>query len=136
MKILDKGHVYKLNHLGGGEQIITFVKRSGGAVKYSQEWPGLQTQEVLRALIDRTKYLDSILPCVETKDAIYYLRMALFMYEVRALRRKQEQLNRKKSSHDDTNHLRLSRRNPFDDIPFDEFEIELRPVGEDGHIIL
>jgi hypothetical protein len=136
MKTLDKGHVYELSQLGGGTQTLTFVKRSGGAVQYEKEWPGVQTQEVLRALIERTKYLYWILPCVETADAIQYLRMALFMYEVRAWRRKQAELNRKEGVHDDSERAHGSRENPFGDVPFNEFEIESRPVGKDGHILV
>jgi hypothetical protein len=136
MEVVDKGHVYDLNQLGGGTQRLTFIKRSGGAVHYETEWAGLQTQEVLRVLIDRTKYLNQILPCVETEDAIHYLRMALFMYEVRAWRRKQEKVNRKEGEHDDSLHPKNWREVPFSDVPFDEHEIELRPTGEDGHILL
>lgn len=136
MKILDTGHVYELTQLGGGTQTLTFVKRSDGAVQYDKEWPGVQTQEVLRALIDRTKYLDSILPCAETKDAIQHLRMTLFMYEVRAWWRKQEKVNRKDPQHDDEARPRPWRKEPFEDVPFTEYEIELRPIGKDGHILV
>lgn len=137
MEIIDPGHIYDLRQLGSNDtQRLTFVKRSGGAVKYEKEWAGVQTQEVLRALIDRTKYLNEVLPCVESQDAIQYLRMALFMYEVRAWRRKQEEINRKNPPHDDSVRPKPWNQTPFDDVPFDEFEIELRPVGEDGHIIV
>lgn len=118
------------------QQPILFVKRSGGAVEYDREWPGVQTQEVLRVLIDRTKYLNGIIPCVESEEAIYHLRMALFQYEARAYRRKQEEKNRKSPEHDDTAHPRPHRIHPYEDVPFSEFEIELRPIGEDGHIVL
>ncbi|MEN9338102.1 MAG: hypothetical protein RIQ41_416 [Candidatus Parcubacteria bacterium] len=136
MKTIDSGHIYELEFLGSGTQTLTFLKRSGGAVSYDKEWDSVQTQEVLRALIERTKYLYSILPCVETQDAIHHLRMALFMYEVRAWRRKQEKVNRKEDEHDDSSHPRVWRDNPFDDVPFNEIDIELRPTGDDGHIIL
>lgn len=136
MKVLSEGHVFELTQLGGGTQNLTFVKRSSGAICYEEEWAGVQVQEVLRALISRTKYLQSVLPCVETKDAIEHLRMALFMYEVRAWRRKQEKLNRKKGIHDDSDRPRTWRDNPFGDVPFSEFEIELLPTGTDGHILL
>jgi hypothetical protein len=135
MNVIDPGHVYQLDQLGGGTQTLTFVKRSGGAIQYEQEWPGLQTQEVLRALIDRTKYLDKVLPCVETKDALWYLRRALYEYEKRAYRRKEQRLNRQQPKHDDTARSRPWREYP-DDVPFTEQDIELRPVGEDGHIII
>lgn len=138
MEIVDSGHIYRLKEIGTdpGIQYLMFIKRSGGAVKYDEEWPGLQTQEVLRALIDRTKYLDSIIPCAETKDAVYHLRMALFMYEVRAYRRKQEEVNRKAPRHDDSERPHGWRELPFGDIPFSEHEIEKRLVGLDGHILL
>jgi len=136
MKIRVPGHVYDLDQLGGGIQQLRFVRRSGGAITYSEEWPGLQTQEVLRALIDRTKYLNEILPCVETQDALEYLRLALFMYEARAWRRKHEGINRGYPPHDDSERPRPWRENQFGDVPFNEQNIELRPVGPDGHIIL
>ena len=71
------------------------------------------TQEVLRALIDRTEYLDNVIHCTETQDAIWHLRMALFCYEARAYRRKQEGKNRQKPEHDDT-----MRPKPWNEIHF------------------
>lgn len=135
MKVLVPGHVYELTQLGGGTQRLTFVRRSGGAIQYETEWPGVQTQEVLRALIDRTKYLDGVLPCQETKDALWHLRMALYAYEVRAWRRKQEAVNREAGAHDDIVRPHDWREHP-DDVPFNEHGIESRPVGPDGHIIV
>lgn len=135
MKVSDPGHVYELDQLGGGVHTLVFVKRSGGAVAYEQEWPGVQTQEVLRALIDRTKYLNGVLECAETKDAVWHLRMALYCYELRAWRRKQGKVNRKSPAHDDTGRSRPWREHP-DDAPFSEYEIELRPTGPDGHIVV
>ena len=137
MKVVDPGHVYELDHLGGrGSQTIRFVKRSGGAAVHDEEWDGLQTQEVLRALIDRTDYLFDILPCVESGDAAWHLRMALFEYEARAYRRKQEDKNRKTPAHDDTERPRSYRDRQYADVPFDETDIETRPIGLDGHIVL
>jgi hypothetical protein len=57
-----------------------------GRCSIQKKWAGLQTQEVLRTLIDRTKYLDQVLECKETKEAIKHLQMALYWYEVHALR--------------------------------------------------
>jgi hypothetical protein len=136
MKTHDPGHVYELAQLGGGTQTLKFVKRSGGAVTYAEEWVGVQTQEVLRALIERTKYLNSVLPCAESEDAVWHLRMVLWLYEARAYRRKTEALNRKEPAHDDSERLRSWRDNPANDVPFSEHDIELRPTGPDGHIIL
>lgn len=136
MEILETGHKYKLDHLESkGHEVLTFIRRSSGVVDYgSGEHPGTNTQEVLRALIDRTKYLDWILPCDETKDAIWHLRQALYCYEARAWERKQEHANKtdKEHHHPHTN----ARRDGYDDIPFDEREIELLPTGPDGHIIV
>ena len=135
MKVIDPGHIYECNQLGGGTQLLTFVKRSSGAVTYKKEWAGMQTQEVLRALIDRTKFLQTILSCEETPTALYHVRMALYWYEVRAYTRKQEEVNRLEHKHIDDISMYSYGEYPHD-IPFTEVDIELREVGEDGHIIL
>lgn len=136
MEVIDNGHIYRLVQLGTDETVdLKFIKRSGGAVTYAEEWPGLQTQEVLRALIHRTEYLDGIIECTESKDAAWHLRMALFLYEARAYRRKQEELNREKPEHDDTERPRPWRSRPFADVPFSEIDIEKWPIGADGHVI-
>lgn len=136
MKIIDPGHIYELDELESeNKQKLIFIKRSGGAIQYEKEWPGLQTQEVLRALIDRTKYLDQVLECKETKEALRHLRMALYWYEVRALRRKRSKTNRTTEHHDDAMTVPCMVVYP-EDIPFTEENIELREKGEDGHIIL
>lgn len=133
MRIIDPGHKYKLKNFREGEQDLVFLKRSGGAVEYDVEWDGLQTQEVLRALIDRTIYLNNILPCKETELAIKHLRMALYWYEVRAYRRKKQKVNRKAENH-------LACQDDFceydKDFPFTEENIELKDIAEDGHIIV
>lgn len=137
MKVVDPGHIYQMSQLGNDNtQTIRFVKRSGGTIKYDVEWPGLQTQEVIRVLIDRTQHLASILPCVESHDATYYLRMALWCYEARAYRRKQEEVNRKQPEHDDSVTPKPHRYLIAEDVPFNEHGIELVPTDENGHIIL
>lgn len=136
MKIVDPGHTYDLKELGSDDhQRLTFIKRSGKTIKHDTEHPGVQTQEVLRSLIDRSIYLNSLIPCNETQDAIYHLRMALFMYEARAYRRKVQEHNRQDSQHFDEERARPWRENDFSDVPFTEFEIEDLPVCEDGHVI-
>jgi hypothetical protein len=137
MKTIVPGHVYDLWQLGStSPQRLTFICRSGGAITYDKEWPGVQTQEVLRALIDRTQYLDDVLPCLESEDVLWHLRMALFLYEARAWRRKQEEVNRKQPQHDDSARVKLWHEKPFVDVPFNEQDIELRPIDKDGHIIV
>lgn len=137
MRVIDPGHVYELWQLGTEEPFRAhFPKRSGGAITYPEEFPGPQTQEYIRMLIDRSQYLDKILPCVETQDAIWHGRMMLWNYEARAYRRKTEEVNRKQPEHDDTERLRSWRRHPAKDVPFNEMDIELRPIGPDGHLLL
>lgn len=133
MKVIETGHVYDLKRLESkGYERLTFIKRSSGAIQYNDEHSGTNTQEVIRALIERTGYLHSVLPCDETADAIYYLRMALYCYEVRAYRRKQQKYNKHANLHESNEPN--PHRDGYDDVPFSEFEIETLPVGKDGHI--
>lgn len=131
--VLEPGHKYKLPHLESeGFEIVRFVRRSSAMVDYAQkEHPGTNTQRVIRMLIDRTLYLDAVGTDVDTLDAVYFLRMALFAYEARAWRRKQAKLNKAAvgtPEHDGKDNL--------SDIPFSEHEIEDLPTGPDGHIIV
>ncbi len=91
MKVLERGHIYELNFLDVGDKPIptspsnhlSFVNRERGI-----EHMGTQTQEVLRALIDRTKHCDNCLRWVGNDLIIEHLRMALVLHEARALERK------------------------------------------------
>ena len=86
MKILEPGHIYELNQIDGDEkEILRFVNREPGT-----EHPGTQTQEVLRALIDRTMHCDNCLRWDNNDQIIHHLRMALVLHEARALERKTE----------------------------------------------
>lgn len=86
MKILETGHVYELNQVDGDEtEILRFVNREPGT-----QHPGTQTQEVLRALIDRTMHCDNCLRWPGNDLIIFHLRMALVLHEARALERKVE----------------------------------------------
>jgi len=58
--------------------------------EYGTHAPGTQTQEVLRALIDRTQHCHNCLPHEVNAKIIYHLRMALVLHEARALERKVE----------------------------------------------
>jgi hypothetical protein len=51
---------------------------------------GTNCQEVIRALIDRVKHMDGILPCQENSEILRHLRLALSAFETRAIRRKVE----------------------------------------------
>jgi len=86
MKIVEIGHIYELDHIDGvGHERLMFVNREKGS-----EHPGTQTQEVLRALIDRTQHCDRCLRWEGNDRIIYHLRMALVLHEERALERKVE----------------------------------------------
>jgi hypothetical protein len=134
MRVLEAGHVYELQHLDAeGHETLTFIRRNSKAITHAFEHPGTNTQEVLRALIDRTKFLNDVIPCDETQDAIYYLRMALFCYEARAWRRKQQKLNREAGEH-------VNPDERYTDVPFNEYRIEdltgleEKATGPDGHL--
>jgi hypothetical protein len=136
VKVIVPGHVYALSHLGSeGHETLTFCRRNSAAVTHESEHPGTNTQEVLRVLIDRSQFLNEVLPCVETESAVQYLRMALECYEARALRRRRQKLNKGADAHEEP-------RERFDDVPFIQEvmpwwapSIEALPTrAEDGHI--
>ena len=90
MHVQEKGHVYALaNRVPAGVepqgQLLTFVNKEPG-----REHAGTTTQEVLRALIDRTRHCNNCLPHPNNERVIYHLRMALVLHEARALERKTE----------------------------------------------
>lgn len=135
MRVLDPGHKYEIPNLEHeGCQRLVFIKRSSGMIQHKDEYPGSNTQEIIRVLIDRSIYLNSIQPCAETEDAISFLRLALYSYEVRAYRRKQEKLNKQAGKHVDEGKL-SAHRTQFVDVPFTSDEIEKLPTGPDGHLI-
>ncbi len=83
MKILKSGHVYELDHLDGdGHSTLHFVCRE------DEPHEGTTTQEVIRALINRTQHCDRCLRWAGNDDIIQHLRMALVLHEARALIRK------------------------------------------------
>jgi hypothetical protein len=89
MKIVEPGHVYELNTLDGENkevETLRFVNREAGA-----EHPGTQTQEVLRALIDRTMHCDNCRRWGNNDKIIHHLRIALALHEARAIERKAEE---------------------------------------------
>lgn len=99
MKCVEKGHVYDLrnrvvapakgresmnDHVGSTQQ-IRFLNLQPG-----QENSGTTTQEVLRALIDRTRHCGNCMPHPINERVVYHLRMALVLHEARALERRVE----------------------------------------------
>lgn len=137
MIVLVPGHVYLLKRLDSpGYEVLQFVRRSSAAIDYGDKvFKGTNTQEVLRALIERTEYLDGVIECTETKDAAWHLRQALYLYEVRAYRRKTAKLNKQEGEHDDSEAPNVY-RDGYDGVPFNEQEIERWATGADGHLLL
>ena len=86
MKVLDPGHDYELDVLDGDFTIhLTFVKRKGESYPGNMtDHPGTNMQEVLRALIDRCKYVNRQIRSGHTMRAILYLRDAFYELESRA----------------------------------------------------
>jgi hypothetical protein len=95
MKVIDPGHHYRLDILDGPDTPgvvwgadLRFVKREGpgypGNVGHHE---GTNMQEVLRALIDRVKYLDNQIPHEENAEVLADLRHAIFALECRAAER-------------------------------------------------
>ena len=85
MKVIDPGHVYDLQPLDGEEYIpLVFVKRKGS--KYpgnSNSHPGTTTQEVIRAIMERTLYVDNQIGCWQNKVIFFLLFASLYLLELR-----------------------------------------------------
>ena len=89
MKIIDPGHTYLAEGVGGAvPQMIEFVKNLGAKYPGNTGDPhgGILCQDLLRILIDRTRYLNKQGACAETEHALAALRQALGWFEVRAAR--------------------------------------------------
>jgi hypothetical protein len=88
VKVLDKGHLYELNCFDGISPLyLRFVKRDG--LKYPGNigcYPGTTTQEVLRVLSDRSRYVNGQNWCIETARSAQMIQGALFYLENRAAR--------------------------------------------------
>jgi hypothetical protein len=91
MKVMEPGHTYKFNNYDGGhDQVIVFVKRCEPQSTYpgnNSAHPGTLMQELLRACIDRAKYVNEQIPSEFTQAFISDLRMALWRLEARAAQR-------------------------------------------------
>ncbi len=127
-----KGHTYVVTGARDlTRRTLIFIRRSGGAVRYNREWPGLQSQEVMRMLIHRLTSINREYGRQLFNLELYFIRSALFMYEVRAQRRKAERVNRERPSHDDQTRIKPWR------IKVEAIEtIERMKTGPDGHVIV
>lgn len=95
MRVHEPGHVYVLPSLDGNTpQILTFVKRVGPHFpgNAAPAHPGTTTQEVVRALLDRSRYVNGQIQCVETEAVIASLQQILLLLEIRAKRVKNSHL--------------------------------------------
>lgn len=90
MRAITPGHLYELAEIDGDSKAeLRFVKRVGENYPGNEGAPhaGVTCQEVLRALIDRTKYLNNQINCAETQSITQLLRTALLLFEQRAAKR-------------------------------------------------
>jgi hypothetical protein len=100
MRVIDPGHVYELEWLDGypqnfgilgetpSEHTLTFVKREGAGYPGNVgHHAGTNLQEVLRALIDRVKYLDGQISHPNNAGLLVNLRHSLWLLEQRAAER-------------------------------------------------
>jgi hypothetical protein len=84
MKTLIPGHEYQLDNLKGeGSTFFTFFMDP--ALHNGHHLSGPSTQEVIRMCIARVKSLNKEKPWWGNKFIVYHLRMALILFEIRAL---------------------------------------------------
>lgn len=99
MRIIDVGHKYELLCLDGKlKQTLQFVKRFDpkDPAKYpgnKTKYPGTTLQDVIHCLLNRTRYLQNQIPCLENEAIINNLQQCLFLLETRAARRHGIELN-------------------------------------------
>ena len=88
-KIVDPGHDYELSRLdGSGVERLRFVKREGAGYPGNiGSHEGTNIQEVLRVLINRTRYLNRQIPCAENDRVVLLLQESIFALERRAAKR-------------------------------------------------
>lgn len=92
MRVIDEGHHYELDVFdqdGGARCLLRFMKRVGDGYPYNMQptYPGTNCQEVIRALIDRVKWLHKQIPHPQNGVILDALRAALVAFEVRAAER-------------------------------------------------
>jgi hypothetical protein len=91
MHIIDPGHKFALDLYDMGIGVfteLTFMKREGGKYPGNKgHYPGTNLQEVIRACIVRTEYLNRQIPCDENVVGLRCLREFILSLEVRAAMR-------------------------------------------------
>jgi len=91
--IIDPGHSYLLLTLDGElKQTLTFVKRCDrqNPKRFPgnfNSYPGTTVQSVVRCLLERMRYLQRQVWCLENVFVIFCLKWVLWLMEFRAARR-------------------------------------------------
>ncbi len=89
MDVIDPGHRYRLFHLDGNKStFLQFVKRVGAKFPGNKAptSQGTTLQEVYRACLQRSMYLNGQQPCDETTNVIKLTIHILKLLEIRAAR--------------------------------------------------
>ncbi len=106
MKVVDPGHVYKLDEVDGNfRQELCFVKRVGVAYPGNKGEPhaGVQTQEVLRALIDRMAYVEGQKHHHYNRLVLNHLRQSIYILEQRV----RDERDQEPLAYDETREIEL-----------------------------
>jgi hypothetical protein len=86
MRVVQPGHIYKLDNKNKGTQELVFFKDV--PEKSEDNHDGILTQEVLRAVVDRVLYMNSIVPSEYNIKIVDHLRDVLILFETRAAERR------------------------------------------------
>lgn len=94
MEVMDPGHKFLLQAYDNGEpQVLVFMKREGTGYPFNLgHHSGTNCQEVIRALIERVKYLQYQVACEKNEQIIKLLRECLRLFEERAAERRGQML--------------------------------------------
>lgn len=94
MRKIDKGHKYELKNSTEPHQILTFIKKTPipDSDKLELVYDGTTNEEVLKALIDRIEYLNSVVASRENQYIITLLKKALMWSEKRTHDRKKRKV--------------------------------------------
>lgn len=86
MIVADQGHNYILDDNNRSTKTCSLIFFKDAKIN-GEGYSGTTNQEVLRALIDRVKFLDNQVPSEFNLKILHHLRMALILHEQRHLDR-------------------------------------------------
>lgn len=117
---VDKGHTFYLqvfDYPGDAHSSLIFMKRKGDKYPGNKDsYPGTNSQEVIRALIARIKYVDNQIQDSRNQVVIWHLRECLYLMEERAAERHNLDI---------------------ETLTKDQMEnIESLPTGRNGHLLI